>query len=74
VKFKDAELLGMPFVVRVGRRLADGVVELEDRRTGEVAEVAVGGTTTGAVLAAVRGEHVGDHSGTLPGGSPGGPS
>ncbi|MEJ5866290.1 proline--tRNA ligase [Pseudokineococcus sp. 5B2Z-1] len=61
VKFKDAELLGMPYVVRVGKRLADGVVELEDRRTGEVAEVAVGGSTTGAVLAAVRGEGLGTH-------------
>ncbi|WP_298992541.1 proline--tRNA ligase [uncultured Pseudokineococcus sp.] len=61
VKFKDAELLGMPYVVRVGRRLADGVVELEDRRTGEVAEVPVGGSTTGAVLAAVRGEGLATH-------------
>ncbi|MEJ5945295.1 proline--tRNA ligase [Pseudokineococcus basanitobsidens] len=56
VKFTDAELLGMPVVVRVGRRLADGVVEVEDRRTGESVDVPVGGATTGAVLAAVRGE------------------
>jgi prolyl-tRNA synthetase len=35
VKFKDAELLGMPTIVTVGKRLADGVVEVRDRRTGE---------------------------------------
>ncbi|WP_344008221.1 proline--tRNA ligase [Nocardioides lentus] len=40
VKFKDAELLGMPTVVVVGRGLADGVVEVRDRRTGEKTEVA----------------------------------
>ncbi|MEJ5915897.1 proline--tRNA ligase [Pseudokineococcus sp. 1T1Z-3] len=56
VKFKDAELLGMPVLVRVGRRLAEGVVEVEDRASGEVTEVPVGGAATGAVLALVRGE------------------
>jgi prolyl-tRNA synthetase len=34
VKFADAELLGMPTIVIVGRGLADGVVEVRDRRTG----------------------------------------
>jgi prolyl-tRNA synthetase len=34
VKFKDAELLGMPTIVVVGRNLADGVVEVRDRRSG----------------------------------------
>ncbi len=41
VKFKDAELLGMPTIVVVGRGLASGVVELKDRRTGERRDVAV---------------------------------
>jgi prolyl-tRNA synthetase len=54
VKFKDAELLGMPTIVTVGRGLADGVVELRDRATGERTEVPVGGATA-AVVAAVRG-------------------
>ena len=40
VKFKDAELLGMPTIVIVGRGLADGVVEVKDRRTGERIDVA----------------------------------
>ena len=35
VKFKDAELLGMPTIVIVGRGLADGVIEVRDRATGE---------------------------------------
>ncbi|SFN76316.1 proline--tRNA ligase [Mycetocola miduiensis] len=35
VKFGDAELLGIPRIVIAGRGVADGVVELWDRRTGE---------------------------------------
>ncbi|GAB3949596.1 hypothetical protein GCM10027614_48660 [Micromonospora vulcania] len=31
VKFTDAELIGIPRAVVVGRRLADGYVELRDR-------------------------------------------
>jgi prolyl-tRNA synthetase len=54
VKFKDAELLGMPTIVTVGRGLADGVVELRDRATGDRQDVPVGDAAT-RVLAAVRG-------------------
>jgi prolyl-tRNA synthetase len=39
VKLTDAELLGVPTVVVVGRRVGDGVVEVRDRRTGAAAEV-----------------------------------
>lgn len=39
VKFKDAELLGMPFIVIIGRSFADGIVELRIRG-GETLEVA----------------------------------
>ncbi|MCK5890765.1 proline--tRNA ligase [Aeromicrobium sp.] len=42
VKFKDAELLGMPTIVVVGRGYVDGVVEVKDRATGERSDVAVG--------------------------------
>lgn len=42
VKFGDAELLGVPTIVIVGRGVADGVVELWDRRSGERLEVAIG--------------------------------
>ncbi|SBN51167.1 Prolyl-tRNA synthetase ProS [Propionibacterium freudenreichii] len=41
VKFTDAELLGMPTSLVVGRGLADGVVELRDRKTGSKREVSV---------------------------------
>jgi prolyl-tRNA synthetase len=41
VKFKDAELLGIPTIVVVGRGLADGTVEVRDRRTGERRDVPV---------------------------------
>jgi prolyl-tRNA synthetase len=41
VKFKDAELLGMPTIVVVGKGLADGVVEVRDRATGERNDVRV---------------------------------
>ncbi|MGW4151780.1 proline--tRNA ligase [Micromonospora chersina] len=35
VKFTDAELIGIPRAVVVGRRLAEGYVELRDRASGE---------------------------------------
>jgi prolyl-tRNA synthetase len=38
VKLTDAELLGVPHVVVVGRRSAEGVVEVRDRVTGEASE------------------------------------
>ncbi|NNG18726.1 proline--tRNA ligase [Naumannella sp. ID2617S] len=41
VKFADAEIMGMPTSLVIGRGLADGVVELRDRRTGEKREVSV---------------------------------
>ena len=40
MKFKDAELIGVPTIVTVGRGLADGNVEVRDRRTGEREDVA----------------------------------
>jgi len=42
VKFKDAELLGVPWIVVVGRGWVDGTVELRNRFTGENREIAVG--------------------------------
>lgn len=43
VKFKDAELLGVPWIVVLGRGWADGKVELRNRFTGEVREIPVAG-------------------------------
>jgi len=42
VKFKDAELLGVPTIVVVGKGLADGVVEARDRKSGDRRDVPVG--------------------------------
>ena len=47
VKFKDAELLGVPWIVVVGRGWADGVVELRNRFSGETREIAVDGAAAG---------------------------
>ena len=41
VKFKDAELLGIPTIVVVGRGVADGSVEVRDRKSGERREVPI---------------------------------
>jgi prolyl-tRNA synthetase len=54
VKFKDAELLGMPTIVTVGRGLAEGTIEVRDRASGERTEVPVADAAA-TVLAAVRG-------------------
>src|SRR6266545_3605563 len=45
VRFTDAELLGMPHTVVLGRRLAEGYVELRDRATGERRDLPVGQLT-----------------------------
>ncbi|MBF4461926.1 MULTISPECIES: proline--tRNA ligase [unclassified Rathayibacter] len=41
VKFGDAELIGVPRIVIAGRGVAEGVVELWDRRSGERTQVAI---------------------------------
>ncbi len=48
VKFKDAELIGVPTVVVVGKALADGQVEVRDRRS----------RTTSTVPAATAADHL----------------
>ena len=54
VKFKDAELLGVPTILVVGRGLADGVVEVKDRATGLREDVALQGLVE-HVVGVVRG-------------------
>ncbi|MGO2360548.1 MAG: proline--tRNA ligase [Brachybacterium tyrofermentans] len=54
VKFKDAELLGIPTSVVVGKGLATGVVEIRDRATGSIEEVAPEAAVE-ALVSAVRG-------------------
>jgi prolyl-tRNA synthetase len=49
VAFKDAELIGIPTVLVVGKALADGHVELRDRKSGESALVPVADVVTDVV-------------------------
>ena len=41
VRFKDAELIGTPCIVIAGRGVANGVVEVRNRRSGSANEVAI---------------------------------
>ena len=56
VKFKDAELIGNPIIVVVGKALANGNVEVRVRKSGEKSEVAVGEAINSitALLAAIK--------------------
>ncbi|GAB2759425.1 proline--tRNA ligase [Sinomonas soli] len=54
VKFGDAELIGVPTIVAVGKGLPSGVLEVKDRRSGTAEDVPVG-EVVDHVVAAVRG-------------------
>ena len=41
VKFKDADLIGCPWRITIGRKAEEGIVELRNRRTKEVVEISV---------------------------------
>ncbi|MEO8433682.1 MAG: proline--tRNA ligase [Pyrinomonadaceae bacterium] len=41
VKFKDADLVGVPFRITVGKKVADGLVELFDRSTKQSEDVKI---------------------------------
>ena len=49
VKFNDSELLGIPTIVVIGRSLADGLIEVRNRRTGEQELVAVDAVATALI-------------------------
>ena len=53
VKFNDSELIGIPTIMVVGKRLADGFVEVKDRLTGERTDLEVGAAA--AAVAALCG-------------------
>ena len=53
VKFNDSELIGIPTIMVVGKRLADGFVEVKDRSTGERTDLEVG--TAAAAVAVMCG-------------------
>lgn len=52
IKFGDGDLLGMPTICIVGKGLANGMVEVKDRRSGERREVAVDAIVDDLVAAA----------------------
>jgi len=54
VKFKDAELIGVPTIVIVGKGLEAGTIEIKDRATGDRRDVPVD-QIVDAVVAEVRG-------------------
>jgi len=43
VKFKDADLIGFPYRINVGKKLAEGLVELVERRSRKSTDVPVSG-------------------------------
>jgi prolyl-tRNA synthetase len=58
VKFKDAELLGVPWIVVVGRGWAEGTIELRNRFNGQVRALAVGAALATDITVAVSGSQV----------------
>jgi len=53
VKFKDADLIGIPHRVNVGRRAADGVVEYKQRRV-DIAEELTADEAISRIVEAVK--------------------
>jgi prolyl-tRNA synthetase len=46
VKFKDAELIGVPYRVNIGKKLAEGQVELVDRLQGTTVDIPLADITS----------------------------
>ena len=46
VKFKDADLIGVPFRIVIGKKLANGLVELVERKTRQSVDVALAEAAT----------------------------
>ena len=42
MKFKDADLIGIPYRITVGKKLSEGKVEFVERKTRASSEIAVG--------------------------------
>lgn len=54
VKLKDAELIGVPTIVVIGKRLTDGLIEVRDRRSGRTDAVSVADSVEHLVALCVR--------------------
>ena len=56
VKFKDADLIGIPYRVTIGRKIADGAVELFDRRAKQSEDVPLDDIVSRVKTLAVSGQ------------------
>jgi prolyl-tRNA synthetase len=54
VKFKDAELIGIPYIVVVGKSLQDGEIEFRERKSGEKSQIP-SGSAVATIVAAIAG-------------------
>jgi prolyl-tRNA synthetase len=52
VKFKDADLIGVPYRINIGRKMAEGVVEMVERQSRQLTEVRVESIVERAVRSA----------------------
>ena len=41
VKFKDSDLLGIPWKIIVGRKASEGLIEIKNRETGDIKEIPI---------------------------------
>ena len=46
VKFKDADLIGIPYRITIGKKVAEGMIELFDRRAKSSEDVKIGDIVT----------------------------
>jgi prolyl-tRNA synthetase len=46
VKFKDAELIGVPYRINIGKKLGEGLAELVDRLNGVTTDVSISDVTS----------------------------
>jgi len=46
VKFKDAELIGVPYRINIGKKLTEGAIELVDRLTNTTTDIKLDNITT----------------------------
>jgi prolyl-tRNA synthetase len=46
VKFNDAELLGAPWIVVIGKKLVEGLIEVKNRKTGDRVDVKISDLVT----------------------------
>ena len=56
VKFKDADLIGIPYRITIGKKIADGLVELFDRRTRQSEDVKLSEIVSRAQKLALSGQ------------------